>query len=130
VIVDTGSTDGTQELIREALADLPGALIERPWVDFAHNRNEALAAARGRCDYILLIDADDTVAFDGGLRAAGAHVRRLPCRDAPRPDRLSPQATGAQPIALAVHGRGSRVHPLRRGPDRDGAARAGHDDET
>jgi glycosyltransferase involved in cell wall biosynthesis len=67
VIVDTGSTDGTQALIREALADLPGTLIERPWVDFAHNRNEALAAARGRCDYIFLIDADDTLAFDEGF---------------------------------------------------------------
>ena len=30
VIADTGSTDGTQEIIREALRDLPGALIERP----------------------------------------------------------------------------------------------------
>jgi glycosyltransferase involved in cell wall biosynthesis len=45
VIVDTGSTDGTQALIREALADLPGVLIERPWVDFAHNRNEARTEA-------------------------------------------------------------------------------------
>jgi glycosyltransferase involved in cell wall biosynthesis len=79
VIVDTGSTDGTQALVREAMADLPGALIERPWVDFAHNRNEALAAARGRCDYILLIDADDTLAFDEGfalpaLRCDAYHV--------------------------------------------------------
>jgi hypothetical protein len=64
VIVDTGSTDGTQALVREALAELPGELLERPWVDFAHNRNEALAAARGRCDYILLIDADDNLVFD------------------------------------------------------------------
>jgi glycosyltransferase involved in cell wall biosynthesis len=38
VIVDTGSTDGTQEAIRRHLDGLPGELIERPWVDFAHNR--------------------------------------------------------------------------------------------
>jgi glycosyltransferase involved in cell wall biosynthesis len=61
VIADTGSSDGTQAIIRDALGDLPGVLIERPWVDFAHNRNEALEAARGRGDYTLLIDADETL---------------------------------------------------------------------
>jgi len=59
IIVDTGSSDGTQDLIREALHDLPGALIERPWVDFAYNRSEALALARPHGRYSLVIDADD-----------------------------------------------------------------------
>ncbi|MBS0625438.1 MAG: glycosyltransferase family 2 protein [Verrucomicrobia bacterium] len=59
VIVDTGSTDGTQNMIREFLSDIPGELHERPWVDFAHNRNEALRLAQGKSDYLLLIDADD-----------------------------------------------------------------------
>jgi len=35
LIVDTGSTDGTQAIVREAMAGLPGELVERPWVDFA-----------------------------------------------------------------------------------------------
>jgi glycosyltransferase involved in cell wall biosynthesis len=61
VVVDTGSTDGTQELIRDALRDLPGELHERPWVNFAHNRTEALELARGRADYVLVIDADETI---------------------------------------------------------------------
>jgi glycosyltransferase involved in cell wall biosynthesis len=61
VIVDTGSTDGTQEAIRRHLDGLPGELIERPWVDFAHNRSEAVALARGRADYVLVIDADETL---------------------------------------------------------------------
>src|SRR5262245_49942 len=60
-VVDTGSSDGTQALVRQALAGLPGDLVERPWVDFAHNRTEALAAARGRADYVLVIDADETL---------------------------------------------------------------------
>jgi glycosyltransferase involved in cell wall biosynthesis len=63
VIVDTGSTDGTQELIRDFLRDLPGELHERPWVDFAHNRNEALALAKGKGDYLLFIDADEVLEF-------------------------------------------------------------------
>ena len=43
VIVDTGSTDGTQQIILECLKEVPGFLHERPWVDFSHNRNEAIA---------------------------------------------------------------------------------------
>ncbi len=63
VIVDTGSTDGTQDIIREHLRDVPGELHERPWQDFAHNRSEALEFARGKCDYALIIDADDALEF-------------------------------------------------------------------
>jgi tetratricopeptide (TPR) repeat protein len=42
-ILDTGSTDGTQDLIRGALAGIPGTLYEEPFVDFATSRNRALA---------------------------------------------------------------------------------------
>lgn len=61
VIVDTGSTDGTQDIIRGHLHDVPGQLYERPWRDFAHNRSDALRLARGKADYTLIIDADDTL---------------------------------------------------------------------
>jgi hypothetical protein len=60
-IVDTGSTDGTQDIIRTYLADIPGELHESPWVDFAHKRNEALDLARPHCDYVFSIDADDVL---------------------------------------------------------------------
>ena len=59
VIVDTGSNDGTQQLIQEFLQNISGELYERVWIDFAHNRNEALNLARNRADYIIFIDADD-----------------------------------------------------------------------
>jgi tetratricopeptide (TPR) repeat protein len=60
VIVDTGSSDGTQELIRRELAEIPGTLHERPWKDFGHNRSEALELARASgADYAFVIDADE-----------------------------------------------------------------------
>jgi glycosyltransferase involved in cell wall biosynthesis len=67
-IVDTGSTDGTQAIVRERLAGLPGELIERFWVDFAHNRTEAVEHARGRASYILVIDADEALEADEEFR--------------------------------------------------------------
>ncbi|MCJ2050480.1 glycosyltransferase [Methylobacterium sp. J-070] len=67
VIVDTGSTDGTGEVIRAALADVPGTLVNRPWVDFAANRGEALELARPHGDYALIIDADDELIIPAGF---------------------------------------------------------------
>jgi glycosyltransferase involved in cell wall biosynthesis len=61
VIVDTGSTDATQAVIREHLKDLPGELFERSWINFAHNRSEALLLTQGRASHILVMDADDTL---------------------------------------------------------------------
>ena len=65
VIVDTGSTDATQEIIKECLKEIPGELHERPWVDFSHNRNEALELARMKGDYLLFIDADEQLEYSG-----------------------------------------------------------------
>ncbi|MGA8332860.1 MAG: glycosyltransferase [Mycobacterium sp.] len=63
VIVDTGSDDGTQDFIRDHMAwlGIPGDLHERPWRDFGHNRTEALELAQGQGDFILVMDADDTI---------------------------------------------------------------------
>lgn len=59
VIVDTGSTDGTQEIIKKFMKDIPGELHEVPWVNFEYNRNKALEFAKGKGDYVLFIDADE-----------------------------------------------------------------------
>lgn len=59
VIVDTGSTDGTQEIIKKFMKDIPGELHERPWKNFGHNRNEALQLAKNKANYLLFIDADE-----------------------------------------------------------------------
>jgi glycosyltransferase involved in cell wall biosynthesis len=86
-ICDTGSSDGTQDLIRRRLVHLPGELIERPWVDFATNRNEALDLARRHGDYALVVDADDIVEADsrftfGAIDAAAYMLEVVPlCRE-------------------------------------------------
>jgi len=67
VVVDTGSTDDTPGVVEKAMAGVPGTLLRRPWVDFAHNRTEALELARARADYALVIDADDELVLPPGF---------------------------------------------------------------
>jgi glycosyltransferase involved in cell wall biosynthesis len=79
VIVDTGSTDDTRQRIVEIMAGLPGELCERPWKNFGHNRNEALALAAPRGDYLFFIDADERLELPQGyerrsLTADGYHL--------------------------------------------------------
>lgn len=68
VIVDTGSKDGTQDLIKKCLKDIPGKLYERPWEDFEVNRNQALKYSKNKGDYILLIDADEWLIFEDSFK--------------------------------------------------------------
>lgn len=65
VIVDTGSTDNTMDLIKETMGDIPGELHERPWVGFGPNRTEVHALCQGKADYHMVIDADETLKWDG-----------------------------------------------------------------
>lgn len=90
VIVDTGSTDNTPDLIRHFFKrhKVPGHLYSSPWVNFEHNRNEALKWATlfissfssskdvefkknkmqsSLSDYILFIDADEFFVLDPGF---------------------------------------------------------------
>ena len=71
VIVDTGSTDGTQDKIKKFFDNvgIPGELHERPWKNFGHNRSEALelAYANKDIDYCLMIDSDEVLVFDPGF---------------------------------------------------------------
>jgi hypothetical protein len=66
-IVDTGSTDGTQDTIlrwREGMSKGPNLyLFEKTWRNFAHNRTEALRLCEGLGDYALILDADDAIRF-------------------------------------------------------------------
>ena len=75
LIVDTGSSDGTQQVIRDFLHEktLPGQVIEEPWRDFAYNRSFALQKLREcpHIDYGLMIDADTVIDYDAGFNADG-----------------------------------------------------------
>lgn len=70
-ISDTGSTDGTQDIIRNFFKSrgIPGELFERSWVNFSHNRNEAFELGRDlvidgeKADYLLFMDADDILTY-------------------------------------------------------------------
>lgn len=80
VICDTGSTDDTAELIENYFLtnNIPGELHKRPWMNFGHNRNEALELARDKGDYLLLIDADMVVqhnsTFDPDALISGSYL--------------------------------------------------------
>jgi len=79
VIVDTGSDDGTQDLIRSHMDGLgiPGTLHERRWRNFGHNRSEAISLARGHGDYLWVMDADDLLVGTPDFTELTADVYQL-----------------------------------------------------
>ena len=66
VINDNGSTDGTQDLIRNFFKEreIDGILDETPWRDFAYNRSAVFSVAYKKTDYIFVWDADDEISGD------------------------------------------------------------------
>ena len=78
-VLDTGSTDGTQDVVREALAGIPGQLNEEPFVDFGTTRSRAFGLARGTADWLLASDADMRWEIDEGWEP-GADVEALMVR--------------------------------------------------
>ncbi|SFC56731.1 Glycosyltransferase involved in cell wall bisynthesis [Nocardioides terrae] len=97
-IHDTGSSDGTAEIVRSFLErrGVPGRVTHGRFDDFAQARNESLALARDSAaaygvDYLLLCDADmelvvddpgfrDSLAADAyllGQRASGLHYANV-----------------------------------------------------
>ena len=81
LIEDTGSTDGTQKLITEWLRrnNIPGAVIDEPWRDFAYNRSHAMTKLREveTVDYALIIDADDRLVTEPGFDPLAAYKADL-----------------------------------------------------
>jgi len=82
VICDTGSTDGTQDIIKTFFKErnIPGELFQDEWKDFGHNRSLALQRAYEckKADYILIFDADD--AFRGNFKVPKLDMDRYSCK--------------------------------------------------
>ena len=85
VINDNGSTDGTQQFIKDYFAEkgIPGELNEVEWKGFGETRTEALRACDGKAKWILMIDADDYIKgelpidqLDDQVDGYGVFIRR------------------------------------------------------
>jgi len=75
-IMDTGSTDGTQDIIREVMRDIPGELHDSPIttysdtgvIDYAATRNDGLSLAGTDSEFLLLLNGDDILKSGPALR--------------------------------------------------------------
>lgn len=78
-LIDTGSEDGTVEAIERH-----GFQVEhRPWLNFGHNRTEALQLAKGTADYLLVMDADMVLQTDTELPELEDDAYNLTVQDGP-----------------------------------------------
>jgi predicted O-methyltransferase YrrM/glycosyltransferase involved in cell wall biosynthesis len=55
-ILDTGSTDGTQDVIKRVLANKKGNLYEEEFINFRESRNRCLELAGNNCKYTMMLD--------------------------------------------------------------------------
>lgn len=63
IILDTGSTDGTQKFIKKTCKkwSLKCIIYESEWIDFASCRNKLLELSRKHCRFLLLLDANEVI---------------------------------------------------------------------
>lgn len=72
VVMDTGSVDGTPEIVEQWLADcgMKGQVIHEPWVSFGHNKSLLMARAHedlaNGCAFIAWCDCDEVLVNEAG----------------------------------------------------------------
>lgn len=66
VICDTGSKDGTQDIIKNFFKQkgIPGHLAQHEWKNFGWNRTKAFEEAYKKSKYVFVMDADDLIVGD------------------------------------------------------------------
>jgi glycosyltransferase involved in cell wall biosynthesis len=72
IVVDSGSTDGTQKIARSLAAEV----VEQPWLGYSGQREFALRLNQVRHDWVYFVDADEWVS--PGLAAEIAQQLRAP----------------------------------------------------
>jgi glycosyltransferase involved in cell wall biosynthesis len=72
VIIDTGSTDDTQDIIKHEMLsydNIIGSFYIREWKNYGYNRTEAIELAKqSGCDWILILDADERLIFPSDFK--------------------------------------------------------------
>jgi glycosyltransferase involved in cell wall biosynthesis len=66
VFVDTGSTDGTQDLIHKwgQENNIPCFVFDRPFDNFENSRNYAMQMVKDKAKYAFWLDADEVIRID------------------------------------------------------------------
>jgi hypothetical protein len=73
-ILDTGSTDGTIDIINKVLVGKKkGNLFQEPFINFRDSRNRLLELAGQECKYIIMLD--DTYIIEGDLKEFFYEIR-------------------------------------------------------
>lgn len=83
VIVDAGSDDGTQDLVRNHMARLgvPGGLYERPWRTAGEIYTEAINLAQSHGDFIWVVNTDEVLVGTPDFEQLSADAYALRCRN-------------------------------------------------
>jgi len=109
-ILDTGSSDGTQDAIRRTLGADKGEVWEEPFIDYGRSRNRALEIAQttrnlgGPPVFSLMLSADETVHNGEGLRRFCEEHR----------DKVGPQEEAYYVCATRATGRGRQRRWLQQ----------------
>ena len=61
VLFDYGSRDSTLDKVSAVLVDVPGQLEKRIFKGFSESRNALLTQASAAADFVLMLDADETI---------------------------------------------------------------------
>jgi len=72
-VLDTGSTDGSQDVVRNILSDIKGDLYEEPFIDFRESRNRSIELAGNFCKFNIILD--DTYILKGDIRSFLKSIR-------------------------------------------------------